>query len=169
MNDRDNPYAAPTTAPDAISAHQDAGELAGRGTRLAAAIIDGALMLAPFFLIMFLTGSFNASGNQSTAESLIGGLGAMLLYLAINGWLLHTRGQTVGKMLLKIRIVRMDRRATTFMDCFVKRTLPIQLLGLIPIIGGFISLIDALMIFKADRRCLHDLIAGTEVVVAARA
>ncbi len=33
-------------------------------------------------------------------------------------------------------------------------------LGLIP----FYSLVDALFIFRSDRRCIHDLIAGTVVV-----
>jgi uncharacterized RDD family membrane protein YckC len=35
---------------------------------------------------------------------------------------------------------------------------------MIPIFGLFFVLADTLMIFRADRRCLHDLMAGTRVV-----
>jgi uncharacterized RDD family membrane protein YckC len=41
----------------------------------------------------------------------------------------------------------------------------VTLVSLIPA-GGFIVLIDALLIFKKDRRCLHDIVAGTRVVKA---
>jgi uncharacterized RDD family membrane protein YckC len=36
------------------------------------------------------------------------------------------------------------------------------ILGFIP----FYSLVDVLFIFRDDRRCIHDLIAGTKVVEA---
>jgi uncharacterized RDD family membrane protein YckC len=36
--------------------------------------------------------------------------------------------------------------------------------GALPCIGPFYSLADILCIFREDRRCLHDHIAGTKVV-----
>jgi len=36
------------------------------------------------------------------------------------------------------------------------------LLGLIPLYG----LVDILFIFRSDRRCIHDMIAGTQIVEA---
>lgn len=37
-------------------------------------------------------------------------------------------------------------------------------LSLIPAIGQLFAVIDTLCIFWEDRRCIHDLIAGTKVV-----
>lgn len=36
----------------------------------------------------------------------------------------------------------------------------------IPLAGAAFGLVDILFIFRADRRCIHDLIAGTHVVTA---
>ena len=60
------------------------------------------------------------------------------------------------------------------MRVYVYRSLWMLPLGIVvPLIPGafddilvnFIGLIDGLMIFGAGRRCLHDLIAGSKVVV----
>jgi uncharacterized RDD family membrane protein YckC len=40
----------------------------------------------------------------------------------------------------------------------------VSLLGAIPYVGWLVSLVDPLLIFGKDRRCLHDLIADTIVV-----
>jgi hypothetical protein len=45
----------------------------------------------------------------------------------------------------------------------LKRYLPVQVVGSIPVLGMFASLVDVLFIFRDDRRCVHDLIAGTQV------
>jgi uncharacterized RDD family membrane protein YckC len=37
---------------------------------------------------------------------------------------------------------------------------------MIPFLGMFFGLADALLIFRRNRRCIHDLIAGTTVVTA---
>ena len=49
---------------------------------------------------------------------------------------------------------------------FFARYLPVTLLGVVPFVGGLVSLVDALLIFRDDRRCLHDQIADTIVVRA---
>jgi len=46
------------------------------------------------------------------------------------------------------------------------RYVPVWLASSIPFIGGFLALIDILFIFREDRRCVHDMIAGTVVVEA---
>jgi hypothetical protein len=65
---------------------------------------------------------------------------------------------------MKIRIVRVDGVATTGWDTIGKRLLPLWLVQMIPVIGSFLGLLDVLFIFRQDRRCLHDMIAGTEVI-----
>jgi hypothetical protein len=37
---------------------------------------------------------------------------------------------------------------------------------MIPFLGNFIALVDALAIFTSERRCLHDLVANTKVIEA---
>lgn len=160
--DPPNPFAAPETGADALTADVVSGELAGRGTRLVAAIIDNIILVGIVFGGLFAVGMSPFIQDNTTKVTL--GVSSVVISLLINGWLLHTRGQSVGKMLMKIRIVRVDQVPTTGMDTIVKRILPIGLASLIPIVGSFIGLIDALFIFRQDRRTLHDLIAGTEVV-----
>lgn len=46
------------------------------------------------------------------------------------------------------------------------RYLPMHIVGQVPIVGALIGFINPMFIFRADQRCLHDLIAGTRVVVA---
>ena len=164
-----NPFAAPTSGPSSTALPETSQELAGRGKRLLAAFIDGLVMMVIVIAIMAATGAFSAaaSGKTDPMATLIAGVGSILAYVVINGLLLHRRGQTVGKIVAKVRIRRIDGAPTTGMDTIVKRILPVSLIGMIPVVGGLFSLANVLFIFREDRRCLHDLIAGTEVVTAA--
>jgi uncharacterized RDD family membrane protein YckC len=67
-------------------------------------------------------------------------------------------------MVLGIRIVQIDGERATWGRIVGLRIMPMQLLSWIPYIGGIISLVDVLFIFRANRRCLHDEIARTKVV-----
>jgi len=168
----DNPYAAPAAAV-ADEASRDM-ELAGRGTRLGAVLIDGlifSLGVMPMIIAVFVLGGM---ANMKDARSMeIGvalgiGVGA-LLFLGVVAWncvLLHRRGQTIAKKLLGIRVVRKDGSRCGLARIFFARYLPVTLLGMVPFVGGLVSLVDALLIFRDDRRCLHDEIADTIVVVA---
>ena len=84
--------------------------------------------------------------------------------LGFNLYYLHRDGQTLGKKVVGIRILRSDTSTCELWRVSVQRFLPISLLGAIPLLGPLISLVDALMIFGEERRCLHDLIADTIVV-----
>jgi uncharacterized RDD family membrane protein YckC len=73
--------------------------------------------------------------------------------------------QTIGKKLARTRIVSyQDGRNLGFVGNVLLRSLLPFLIA--SIIGGCFTLIDILLIFGAERRCLHDLIAGTTVVEA---
>ncbi|UKE68407.1 RDD family protein [Xanthomonas cerealis pv. cerealis] len=73
-------------------------------------------------------------------------------------------GQTWGKKLLSIRIVDLHGEPPPLWRLIVLRYLPTQLLSLVPVAGNVYALLDALFIFRHDKRCLHDIIAGTQVV-----
>ena len=77
--------------------------------------------------------------------------------------LLTKEGQTVGKKPLGIRIVKMDTGQNGgFVPNVLLRLIVNGLTGVIP----FYGLVDILVIFRGDCRCIHDLIAGTQVVDA---
>lgn len=168
MSEHDpNPFAPPSSMP-AQGGFEGGPPLARRLTRLVAVIIDGAIMLAvtiPVFL------GFGVNQGPPDTFSIVGFVGQLLfgivVYLAIHGYLLATRGQSVGKYLLGIKIV--DAESYEILD-FGKlvglRIVPVWLVSAIPIIGGLLAMVDALFIFQENRRCVHDLIAGTIVVEA---
>jgi uncharacterized RDD family membrane protein YckC len=146
------------------------GELASRGARLGAAIIDALLGVAVIFPLMFAMGVFQSAMN-GVPMSLPVQLGfatvGLVLYLIYHGYLLHTSGQTIGKRLVGTRIVSIeDNSILPLWKVFVVRYLPISVVAQIPGIGPLLSVVDCLFVFRGDRRCIHDLIAGTKVINA---
>lgn len=163
-----NRFAPPAAHVDDIAA-SGSRALAGRGARLLAVIIDGLLGGAVFWIISLAT-PFNVFRPDVSAgmalllgETLIVGF---LIFLVLNGYLLHTRGQTIGKLAMKIRVVRSDGSAASLLRLAGLRYLVNNVLTLIPLVGWLYGLVDALMIFRDSRKCLHDNIADTIVVKA---
>lgn len=156
--------------------------LADRGTRLGAVLLDGLVNLVAcgpglvWLVVTFI--ALDQSGRTNPgpeapdldfavrhlAGPLLLTLIPLLVVVSVQIWLLSTRGQSLGKMWLKIRIVRIDGTPVGFVHAVLLRSGVMQLLGAIPGVGGLIALVDPLLIFREDRRCLHDLIAGTTVV-----
>lgn len=158
-----NPFAPPKAqVEDAVAV---TGELAGRGARLVAAIIDGLTFAAIAFVAGMLTSvSFFDPDTPFSAGYAMAYVLALVVFFAIQGWLLHERSQTLGKIALGIRIVRTDGSRATVGRLIGLRMVPMWLISLVPLIGPFISLIDSLLIFRESRHCLHDDIADTIVV-----
>ena len=166
-----NPYAAPQA--NVVPAFAADVQLASLGKRLGAAILDGLLALVllgvPYgFLMMELNGleknpssEFSSTAMIATVALIIG----FLVLLVINIVLLTTRGQTPGKMLLGIRIVtHPDGQKPGFVKACLLRAFVNGLIGGIPCLGFIYSIVDICFIFREDRRCIHDLIAGTHVI-----
>ncbi|NJN50990.1 MAG: RDD family protein [Gammaproteobacteria bacterium] len=86
--------------------------LAGRGRRLAAAAIDLLLVPALAVVLMLVTGVLehaeDYAGSKPLIRSVLLGLSS---YLLLNGLLLWRRGQTIGKALLGIAIVKAADRS----------------------------------------------------------
>ena len=164
-----NPYASPDADIQVDTAIP--GELAGRGRRLGGSIIDGILMMIIFWPILLLFGYWErAVAQQLTAANLIlVGVVGIGTFLLINGYLLMSSGQTVAKRILRMRIVSVhDDRIVPIGKLIGLRYLPQWVLGQVPVVGGILMLINALFIFGEQRRCVHDLIAGTKVVMVGR-
>jgi uncharacterized RDD family membrane protein YckC len=172
-----NPYAAPAPNVGLAPVGSDFGSqvLAERGTRLGAALLDGllaAVCWAPAVIYGIIQSVEHVSRHRGAMPTdtlyLWTGLGMLLvLPLSIYQWYLITKtGQTLGKKWLKIRIVKLDGSPVDFVTGVVKRVWVMGVIGMVPYLGGCVALVDYLMIFSQERRCLHDQIAGTKVVVA---
>jgi uncharacterized RDD family membrane protein YckC len=164
-----NPFSAPN-APVRDVFNQNATELATRGQRFGAALIDGIIgMLVTFPLLLAFFGfSYTSYGLwvaqnmfMATIVSFVLGIG---IYLLLHGYLLHKNGQTIGKMLLKIKIVRKDGTVADFARIVLRRILPVMLIANIPYVGGLVLLVNYLLIFRASYFCGHDDIADTMVI-----
>lgn len=161
-----NPYAASAAVTETPDATNDG--LASRWQRFWAALIDGLILGAVIW-----GGLFGAMGVTPSAFALWGfgsklmmGVVGFVLFLAVNGFFLQRDGQTVGKKLIGIRIVRTDGSRADLAHLILRRYLPVHVVQLVPVVGGLGGLIDALFIYNKDKRCLHDLIADTKVIVA---
>ena len=163
----DNRY-APPRAPVGDTPEND-GELATRGARFAGALIDG-LAQGVVVLPYLLTTDYwdrARTGQVGTSDILGMVLVGLIVFLVLNGYLLHKYGQTIGKRVMGTRIVSAtDGEIVQLGKVFGLRYAPFQLAAAIPVIGNFIGVVDVLFIFREDRRCLHDLLAGTKVIKA---
>ena len=176
-----NPYSPPAAgaaynAPESNYASEQV--LADRSTRLGAALLDALLAMAcaiPGGALLFFQAFNNASSRHGRANAfdptdLIGGIVLMMaltLPLAIYQWYLISKsGQTLGKRWTGIKVVKLDGSPVDFVSGVVMRNWIVAAMGMIPYVGSCVSLVDPLMIFGDERRCLHDLIAGTKVIVA---
>ena len=167
-----NPYQAPKSS---VESTQDGLVLASRWNRLFARIIDA---LLAFFVSMpflnWITGdwfgvtTFEDMGIFWTSSSTIAILEILIsfgAFVAVNTYLLANRGQTVGKYLLKIRIVDYyTEEIPKLRFSLVLREGIMTLLNLFGLFGALVALADALFIFATNKRCLHDYWAFTKVV-----
>lgn len=143
--------------------------LASRWLRLCAAIVDALILSAVILPINHYLMSDNPSlQTTNPIDMTIIGIQYCVIYsivfLLIQGLLLHQKGQTIGKYIFDIAIVSIEsNKKSPFWPLYAKRYFLFFFLSSIPYIN-VISLIDILCIFRKDKRCLHDLIAGTKVI-----
>jgi uncharacterized RDD family membrane protein YckC len=177
-----NPYASPQTETVWDAPTLESGiRLATRGERLGGAMIDGVLLLLivlpvslglsfwEFGAVSLFVDEWDSATGSFTWASIMAELGGLLLgvvaFLILNGYLLAKRGQTLGKSMLRMRIVsETTGHLLPFGRLLLKRYLSFWLLSCFPGIGNFVTLIDSLAIFRANHKCLHDDFAGTVVV-----
>ena len=146
-------------------------ELASLKKRLGAANIDVLIAFSILIAIAMITGFWDnviprlLRGILPTVnDMLIVFLSGQVVFLLLNGMLLANYGQTIGKRLMKIKIVDLQGDQVGISKLYFLRYLFFSLVSQVPQVGGLIGLVDILFIFGKERRCLHDLLAGTRVV-----
>ncbi len=87
------------------------------------------------------------------------------IYLAFQFTMLTIQGHTVGKRLMRLKVVNAgDGDTPGFVRGVLLRSIvPVAVLA-IPIIGMGFGVGEFWSIFRRDRRLLHDLISGTKVI-----
>ena len=141
-------------------------ELASRGRRLMAVLVDGliSMLLAIPGVIVAIGPSFNDSEELDTLGIILIGL-AMILLTIVQAVLISKRGQSIGKIALGIRIAHsVDGSNPGFLKGFLIRTLVPQIIYQIPFLGFLFLLVDSCFIFSEQRQCIHDLMAETVVL-----
>lgn len=68
---------------------------------------------------------------------------------------------------MEIAIVDMEGKHIGLFKIVGKRMIPMTIATYIPVIGHFITTLDCLFVLRKDKCCLHDLIAGSQVVSVA--
>src|SRR4051794_23173941 len=146
-------------------------DVAGMGSRLAAAPIDYTIISIGFVGILFggffvaaaLPEGFRSSGNDRLAIAMAVALIALAVLLTFAGWWgyfllfeLAWGGQTPGKRGLGLRVVRGDGQPLDFTASLVRNLL--RLIDVLLPIGA------CFMLFDASSRRLGDMAAGTLVV-----
>ena len=131
--------------------------LASRLERFKAAAIDNLIIYVPaVILVSVFPKKEDIPGIASVALGLY-----LLVVVLVQGGLLVARGQTIGKKLVNIQIVRSkDGQNGGFVSNVLLRAIVNSIITLIPLY----LLIDVLFIFSDTKRCLHDRLAGTIVV-----
>jgi len=175
-NTSNNPYLAPRS-PVRETPSLSEFELAGRFIRLGANLLDGLIQLVALIPIVAIIILFTIGFNENTLDVLVAMEDSILLqllslvlgiaiFLAINYRLLRNYGQTIGKRICNIKIVRSDGSTADVQRIVLYRYLPVWIITQIPAIGAIFALVDALLIFRESRKCLHDDIADTIVIKA---
>ena len=156
-----NPYAPPQAVVADVTDPASGIQLADRGTRLGAALLDGLIILVMVYLPFMLSVMVDGKGPGSWIGLVVGGIG-LIVWLFFTVKFLGENGQSIGKKACKIKILRKDGSEVSISRVIIGRNVVNGLLGVIPLYG----IIDSLFIFGNARRCVHDYIADTIVVKA---
>jgi uncharacterized RDD family membrane protein YckC len=122
------------------------------------------LVYTPIVLAVFVRTMVR---NRAThAVSLIVGASGLLVWGVLTYAGLRRSGQSLGKRLLGIRVVRGDGSPASAARIFWLRNVVTCLPAIIPPLGLLYAVVDSAFIFSRSRRCLHDRVADTMVVNA---
>jgi uncharacterized RDD family membrane protein YckC len=131
--------------------------------RVVATLLDTLFMAIPF-IISFAT--MSSAHETITPHGLFMNSWVILLFFSIlqSFFLIHD-GQTIGKKVMGLAIVEYETNdhPSPFKLIFLRTILPI-IPFILPILGISLFALNLAWGLSDDNRCLHDFIAGTQVV-----
>ncbi len=163
-----NPYQTPASSGEDAGDQPYAGELATLGQRFTGAFVDNLLYNIAAWIAGFSSVLFEPPGEQEISSTMliawiVLAVTIFLIPIVINAVMITKSGQSIGKKAAGTRIVLdPSRELPGFVKGVLVRSYVMGLLSIIPLVG----LIDTVMIFGQERKCLHDKMAGTIVVTA---
>ena len=140
---------------------------AGVAVRFFAVFIDGLVMTALAFMLVFVFGLFAGGASQTDSGALqtMAGIFGTIIYIILilfqflyYGYFWSKDGQSPGKKLLGVMVVQKDGRSMSFVKAGLRGTLGYWISGLIFGLGFIWA------IFDADNETWHDMIFGTRVI-----
>ena len=147
---------------DVMAGRGPALAIAGPGRRFMAQVVDGLILMVPFFVVLVVT-VFGAPRGGPAPEAfnpfswlMIVWLFGIVVYEAL---FLSHNGQTLGKIALGLRVVRPDGTKISAGQAW-GRAFSRSLLSFTRILG----IVDVLMVFSSEGRTLHDRMAKTRVI-----
>ncbi|MGE3510959.1 MAG: RDD family protein [Vicinamibacterales bacterium] len=163
------PYAPPRAMGRDI-ADPDAGSApAERITRLGASLLDALIGLIVVYVPIVLAAFIVSAGDRSVVAMMAGvvvGLSGFLVWAYFTFLNVKRTGQSLGKKMLGIKVVRTNGAPASVGRIFWLRNIANGLISTIPVLGVVYALVDLLFIFTESRQCLHDKLADTIVVKA---
>ena len=145
----------------------ESGRLASIGQRIGARLLDGLIIGLPLTVLVFV-----ASDVSENRETISTPLWVQLVAAAVSAFyeivLIRTRGQTIGKRVLGIKVVRVtDGALPDWTAAVVRYVLPV-VPSLIPVPGVVLltPVIFLVAIVHPLRQGWHDRAAGTIVIRA---
>jgi uncharacterized RDD family membrane protein YckC len=140
---------------------------AGFWIRCVASLVDGAILSVVMLVLLVAiglgAGVTAVMGDPAALAQAVLGLGAAVAAISLVIPMLYEvifvglRGQTPGKILLNLKVIRMDAGEVDYVKAFIR--------WIGKLASGFILGIGYLMAaFTTNKRALHDLIAGTRVI-----
>jgi uncharacterized RDD family membrane protein YckC len=130
-------------------------EYASRRRRFAALLVD----YLPIMVFGFFLGMYYATRGRSVGMFSPVNTGMGLLFICYEALMLGTRGQTLGKMALGVRVVNTDGSPISMAQGWGR--------AFARAILGWLLIVDYIpVLFTAEKTTLHDMLAKTRVVNA---
>ena len=136
-----------------INIHQNAANV---GTRILAYLLDGCFIVLFVILVLFLGSKIVENSSFSIAFYAVVGLPILLYHLLFESLM---DGQSPGKMILQIRVVKLDGSKAGLGDFLIRWLL--RILDISATSGG-LAILSILISGKGQR--IGDLAAGTTVI-----
>ena len=147
-----------------VQSGTDRGQLplATVGRRFAAIWIDRMIFTVSGIAVIITGALFQKTGDSDSATfiaAMVAGVSVIFIgYIIYEGLMLSSRGQTLGKMALKIKVVRPDGSPITTGQAWGRSVLR----GIMVHVLSLLNYIPAMA--TKEKTCIHDLVAGTRVV-----